>query len=245
MNDRSGPASFFRETTRAFGATIATRRGQFDLVAALCAQAFDLFEKNAAIQAEGAPQIACKGECAACCRLRVVATAPEIFVLARFVEVNAKAFEARGVMLSQRIADTALTVGDLDEADRMAARRYCPFIENDLCLAYRLRPLACRGHAALDRQACISAADGGGEDAPVSTPHLVVRSLVQNAMMNGLRQARLAWGLYELTRGLKIAIDSQGVIDAWLRGADPLAPAAIPDFDAAEAAAMFDGLQPA
>ncbi|WP_442756571.1 YkgJ family cysteine cluster protein [Methylocystis sp. JAN1] len=238
----AGPASFFQATTRAFGATIAGRWERPDLVAALCAQAFDSFEKNVTLQSEGAPAIACKGECAACCRLRVVATAPEIFLLARFVDANTQAFAARNVRLAERISDTAQAIGNLGEAERMAARRYCPLIENDLCLAYRLRPLACRGHAALDREACVSAAEGGGEEPAVSTPHLVVRSLVQNAMLNAVRQARLAWGLYELTQGLRIACGSSGLLDAWLRGGDPLAPATIPDFDLAEAASLFDAI---
>lgn len=244
MSDDSGPASFFRAATEAFGATISARQKHIDLVAGLCAQAFDLFERNVAIQAEGTPQIACKGECAACCRLRVVTTAPEIFLLARFVEANAQAFEARGTMLSQRIISIALSVGNLDEAGRMAAKRECPFIESDLCLAYRLRPLACRGHAALDRRACVSVAAGGEGDASVSTPHLVVRSLVQSAMMNGMRKAGLAWGLYELTRGVKTAISAQSALDAWLGGGDPLAEAKIPDFDAVEAVKLFDALSP-
>lgn len=241
----NGPAAFFQATTEAFGATIAARRGQPDLVAALCAQAFDIFENNVALQAEDAPAVACKGECAACCQLRVVATAPEIFLLARFVGVNSQAFEARGVMLAERIGDAAHAVGDLGEAERMDAKRYCPLIEKDLCLAYRLRPLACRGHAALDKQACVSAAAGENEDATASMPHLVVRSLVQNAMLNGMRQARLAWGLYELTKGLWIACNSPTTIDAWLRGDDPLAPATIPAFDHAEAVSLFDAITPA
>lgn len=237
-----GPASFFRATSRAFGETVAARRNQADLVGALCAQAFDMFEKNVVIQAEGAPAIACHGECAACCRLRVVATAPEVFLLARFVDVNAPAFEARGIDLSRRIAEAAETVGSLDEASRLAARHNCPLIEKDLCLAYRLRPLACRGHAALDKQACISTAEGDGDEATISTPHLVVRSLVQNAMMNALRQSGLPWGLYEITRALKIALQTPAAIEAWLDGEDPLSAALIPEFDLGEAASLFDGI---
>jgi Fe-S-cluster containining protein len=243
MSDE-GPAAFFRATSRAFRDTILFRRGQADLVAALCAQAFDIFEKNVALQAEDAPAIACHGECAACCRLRVVATAPEIFLLARFVSVNSPAFAARGIMLSERIADAARIVGSLSEAERMAAKRNCPLIEKELCLAYRLRPLACRGHASLDKQACISAAEGEIEDAAVSTPHLVVRSLVQNAMINSLRRADLAWGLYELTKALSIACESPRAIKSWLDGGDPLAAALIPEFDYAEASSVFEAIAP-
>ena len=92
MSEEIGPASFFQSTSRAFGETISARRTRPELVALLCAQAFDSFTKNVAIQAEGDPALACHGECAGCCRLRVVATAPEVFLLARFISVNAAAF---------------------------------------------------------------------------------------------------------------------------------------------------------
>ena len=81
----NGPSAFFKAMTSAFRETIAARRNYVDLVGALCAQAFDSFERNVEIQAEGAPALACKGECAACCTLQVAVTAPEAFLLARFI----------------------------------------------------------------------------------------------------------------------------------------------------------------
>lgn len=206
MSDDYGPSSFFRSVSRAFDATIASRRQEPDLVGLLCAQAFDNFANNAAIQAQEQPALACQGECAACCRLRVVATAPEVFLIARFVSLNYEAFAARGVSLSARISEADRAVGGMTETQRLKVQYVCPFIEKELCLAYRVRPLACRGHAAFDRKACVAAAKGEATEAFVSTPYLVVRSLVQNAMMSALRRTRLAWGLYELNRALRIAI---------------------------------------
>jgi len=242
MSDDNGPSAFFKQTAAAFAQTIAPRRGRAELVGALCAQAFDGFEKNAAIQAEGAPAPACAGECAACCALRVVATAPEIFLVARFVAVNAPAFLERGVDLLRRVAETEAAVGGLGEAERLAMRRNCSLLEAGLCLAYRVRPLACRGHAAFDRDACGKVAAGEDVQIDVSTPHLVVRSLVQNAMMSALRDAGLAWRLYEINRGMHIALKTKDAIDRWIAGEDPLAPAAIGEFDMREAAQAFDAI---
>ena len=200
-SDKNGPAAFFKAMSGVFGETVRARRDKADFVGALCVQAFDCFEKNVAIQAEGQPSLACKGECAACCTLRVAATAPEVFLMARFVAVNAPAFAEAGIDLPRRIADTAAVVGGLSETQRIAVRRECPFIENGLCLAYRVRPLACRGHASFDKEACVKATAGESVEAPVSTPHLVVRSLVQNALLFALRRRRTRLGPLRAQRG--------------------------------------------
>lgn len=237
-----GPQAFFSAMTQAFGATIGAARARPDFVGALCLQAFDSFEGNVAIQAEGAPAIACKGDCPACCVIRVVATAPEIFLVTRFVAANAAFLLQHGIDLVGRIRETAAAAAGLGERERMALSRICPFIENGLCLAYRVRPLACRGHASYDKQSCLDATAGLPVETSVSAPHLVVRSLVQNAMMSSLRSAGLAFGLYELNGGVALALSRPDCEARWIAGGDPLAPAAIPDFDAAEAAATFDAL---
>jgi len=146
------------------------------------------------------------------------------------------------VDLVRRIAEMDAAIGGLPEAQRIAVRRDCPFIENGLCLAYRLRPLACRGHAAFDKEACIEAAAGENVKTAISTPHLVVRGLVQNAMMSALRGAGLSWGLYEFNRALHIASSTPDAQEKWIAGEDPLALAAIDEFDAGEAAATFDAI---
>lgn len=238
-----GPSAFFKATSQAFSETIDVRRTRPELVALLCAQAFDGFSKNVAIQAEGEPALACHGECAACCRLRVAATAPEIFLLARFVSVNAAAFAERGVMLLKRIADADRAIGGLSEEQRMLVQHVCPLIEDGLCLAYKIRPLACRGHAAFDKASCVAAARGEAVETEVSAAHLVVRRLVQNALMAALRRAGLAWGLYEVNRGLNIALSAPDALEQWISGEDPLTPARISDFDLIEAGAIFDAVE--
>lgn len=235
-----GPSAFFKATSHAFGETIDAHRTRPELVALLCAQAFDSFAKNVAIQSEGEPALACHGECAACCCLRVAATAPEIFLLARFVSVNAAAFAERDVMLLKRIADADRTIGGQSEEQRMLVQHACPLIEGGLCLAYKIRPLACRGHAAFDKASCVAAARGEDVETAVSAAHLVVRSLVQNALMAALRRAGLAWGLYEINRALNIALSAPDALEQWISGDDPLQSARVPDFDMAEAGAIFD-----
>jgi Fe-S-cluster containining protein len=238
----SGPSAFFKATSHAFSETISSCRRRPELVALLCGQAFDGFSKNVEIQAEGEPALACHGECSACCRLRVAATAPEIFLLARFVSVNAAAFAERDVMLLKRIADADQAIGGLSEEQRMLVQYACPLIEGELCLAYKVRPLACRGHAAFDKALCVAAARGEAVETPVSASHLFVRSIVQNALMAALRRYGLAWGLYEVSGALNCALSAPDALERWISGQDPLARARIPDFNPVEAGAIFDAV---
>jgi hypothetical protein len=75
--DDNTPLALFKALQLAFGETIRGSRGRPDFVKQLTAQAFDSFDGNIAIQTEGMPALACDQGCAACCKLRVAATAPK------------------------------------------------------------------------------------------------------------------------------------------------------------------------
>lgn len=222
----NGPAAFFRTTSRSFRDAIKAHRGRAGLIGALCAQAFNSFDKTVPVLSH-APELACDEERSGCRQLPAVATAPEILLLAHFLY--------------------GIEHGEAAESDGAAQRRdhlwNCPLVENRLCLAHKLRPLACRGgvgYRALNCDKLACAADGGDNDAWLSKPHLVVRSLVQNAMMDALRREGMSWGLYEIAGALRIARDAPMAAREWLAGGDPLAPAAAPEFDRDRAAAIFD-----
>lgn len=228
----NGPAAFFRMTSQDFRDAIKARRGEAGLIGALCAQAFNFFDKSVPASAHASGKLACAGECPDCRRLRTVATAPEILLLAHFLYGIERGAGREGVAASYSGAQAPNNVWD------------CPLIENRLCLAYKLRPLACRGLAGRHERACdkldCAAAGGGDNEASLSNPHLVLRSLVQNAMMNALRREGMAWGLYDIAGGLRIARDAPLAAREWLAGGDPLAPASAPEFDRRRAAEIFD-----
>lgn len=241
--DDFGPLAFFRALHQAFGQTLAVRKGHADLVEGLMAQAFDSFAGNAEIQAEGHPPLACHKGCATCCTLRVVATAPEIFLVARYIRNTAGVLAKIGVDLRARIAAADLATRGFGEAERVTLRRQCPFIiTGGVCCIYPVRPLACRGHASYDVRACAEAAAGKRDEVPVSLPHATVRSLVQNAMQSALRDAGYAWLCHELNHGLTIALDDGTAFESWAAGEDVLAPARVADIRAEEMARTFDAI---
>ena len=237
-DNAKGPEAFYLELKSAFGQTL-TRFGEApESIGALCSIAFNAFETNIDAKQEITPQLACRGDCPACCCLRVTVTAPEALLLARFISVNAAAFNERNVDLVARITAINAAVGSLSEAERMAAGRSCAMLEAGFCLAYKIRPLACRGHASFDAEACAAAIAGQNVDVPVSAEHMVLRSLVQSAMMAAMHEAGLASGLYELNSAVALALTTPDAPRLWARREDPLGKAKISDFDGNDAAAF-------
>lgn len=239
----SSPRDFFQALHHAFDATLAAQRGSPRVVEALLGQAFDCFDGNVAIQTEGEPPLACQRGCATCCALRVVATAPEVLLVARFLRAVAPGLAGRGIDLIGAVRAADAQTAGLGEHARLRLRLMCPYIARGTCVIYAVRPLACRGHASHDVKACVAAAGGRLVQVPHSEGHRRVRALVQNAMQSSLRDAGLAWGMYELNRGVLLALERADSEAAWLRGEDPLAGAAIHDVPAAEMAAVFDQLR--
>jgi Fe-S-cluster containining protein len=202
---------------------------------------FDMFEVNIGPQSRHLPALACRKGCPSCCILRVTATAPEIFLLADYVQQIDSAPSGAAIGLRRRIALADRATRGLGETERMALREPCPFIVRGVCIVHPVRPLACRGHASFDRQACARAAAGRDVEVPLSEPHRSLRGLVQTALQSALRTAGLSWGLYEMNHGLMLALDGKARDAAWLAGSDSLAPAAV-EFDGTTAAERFDAL---
>lgn len=242
ISESSEPADFFRAMHERFGRILVAGRDRVGVVAALTSEAFDLFERNVDIQTEGLKVLACHKGCPACCCIRVSATAPEILLLADYIRRIHATPSGAQLDLPRRIAEANAVTHGLPPQQRMAAQCFCPLILNDSCVIHPVRPLACRGHAAFDKEACIEAAAGRAVEVPLSEPHAVMRSLVQNALQSALRAHGYAWQSYELIHGLHLALKHADAEARWSRGDDVLAPALIADTDWPALAGMFDEL---
>lgn len=241
-----GPKAFFQAQQAAFGRTLESVHHESKsetLVPRLLAQAYDSFEHNAAQQAQGQPPLDCGRGCAACCSLRVTATAPEVLGVARFLKAVQPSLLARGIDLVGRLQQAQAQTAGLSESERVQVRKECPFIAQGVCVIYSVRPLACRGHASHDRRSCADAAAGRAGEVAYSHAHMTVRSLVQNAMQSAMRDQGLAWSSYELLAGTVLALAHGDAEAAWLAGQDPLAAARVDEVDPEEMAQVFDALK--
>lgn len=108
--------------------------------------------------------VSCRKGCAACCSMLVPLSAPEAFAIMDYVHsspaerqqwLSARFDEARILLESKGLWDqlvelgkTDHTIGDDDLASLnqqyYALRVPCPFLQDDLCSIYDVRPAACR-----------------------------------------------------------------------------------------------------
>lgn len=231
---------FFQQLHQHYSQAMGQWRGDTTLLDAVLNMAWRSFDANVQAQCEGLPELDCQKGCATCCTLRVTATAPEVLMLARFMRAIDPALKARGIDLPAQVAKADDHTQGLSEPERIKARQRCPFIAQGVCVIYQVRPLACRGLASYDKRACAQAASGKRDDIPYSEPHMRVRSLVQNALQSAMRDAKLAWGNYELNQALTMALKDPTLEMRWLQGDDPFASAQVEEIDPAEMAETFD-----
>lgn len=237
------PVAFFNALHAGYAQAMRRHPGRENLVDAVLSMAFDSFDGNVEIQAEGHPPIACHKGCATCCTLRVTATAPEVLLIARYIKAAAHLLAKADIDLAQRVADADAVTRGLSEAERVKLRRRCAYIHNGVCVIYQVRPLACRGHASYDKKACVEAAAGRADVVPISTPHQVVRSLVQSSLQSALRDGGYAWASYELNHALMIALQNPDAAVQWLGGQDVFADARVQEVSIDEMAAAFDAIK--
>jgi Fe-S-cluster containining protein len=240
LPEASNPIAFFKAMRRVFSLSLTTGGVPRNPIDDLSQQAYESFARSISCDAKQDSGVACHGGCASCCTIRVAATAPEILMLARKIRAFPRKLSSE---LTRRIAAADRETRRLDQRQRMASKLVCPLIENDHCVAYAVRPLACRSHASYDEEACRDALQGGTAEVPVSALHLTVRSLVQNAMQSALRDAGLAWGSYELNQALHIALRDETSECAWMAGDDVFAPALITHISLREMAETFDAIK--
>jgi Fe-S-cluster containining protein len=207
------------------------------MVDQLVESASAIFAGNVEAQSQGLPDLACKKGCATCCTIGVAATAPEILMITKYLPQHADAATI------QRIASAYLATRGLDGSERMALGEICPFVDGGVCVIYAVRPLACRGHASYDEGACIEALAGRDRHVPISSPHIMVRNFVQNAMQSSLRDVGLAWAAYELNEAVQIALTFSNTERDWRAGRDVFAEALLDDVSLEEIASAFDAIK--
>ena len=241
--------ALYQALHRRFDEALARLAGRPALVPALLGMAFDQLEVAGdakpdpdAPQPPAAP--ACTAGCASCCQLRVLVTAPEVFLMTRFLRSIVPPLAERGIDLITPLHEVHAATRGLGEFARAQRRQPCAFVVQGRCIVYAVRTLACRAHVSFNRQACLDAASGALVVVPHDEPRRIARGLVQNALQSALRDAGLAWQVYELHHALVLAWAGEGAEAAWAAGADPLAAAAVDEVPREEMAAAFERLRP-
>jgi len=158
----------------------------------------------------------CKTGCFWCCYMRVRATPLEVLCIVDFLRSCLGPRELSE--LQQRLAATDETTRGMDSYQRACAKMICPLLVDSKCLAYAVRPIACRVYHSLSLSDCEVPLDD--EDRSVTIrPDISALSMgISAGLTEGLRTVGLQTRQLELIAGLRIAMDEPGLVKRWLAG---------------------------
>lgn len=99
-----------------------------------------------------ADQVDCKAGCDYCCHYRVAAFTHEIIIIFRFLQQQCSAEERQAIL--ERITANAGTISKLSDVEHFRTNIPCSFLQNQQCLIYPIRPVACAGCYSTSKAVC-------------------------------------------------------------------------------------------
>jgi len=172
-------------------------------------------------------RIACHDGCHWCCHLKVSVTAPEVFVIAEYLEHSAPALVRERI--KARAAELAQDPRIFSSDAKAEAHIPCSMLtEHGGCSVYAVRPLTCRGYNALDSESCRRMLDDDQEF--VASNEAWARECAAESLgfLAALGDAQLPAELLELTSALHTALSEPNALQRWLSG-EPIFAASLAD----------------
>lgn len=181
---------------------------------------FDLTQERMAAMFPPAQPVACAKGCTYCCHLLVFTDAPVVLLIAD---------DLRRTLAPAAVEELTARLAAFEEADyglSTVPRPACPLLVDSLCQAYDTRPLVCRAQNALDVRQCVMKYEGGRNMVVAHDIPLNVWNAVSEGLSAGLAEAGLgADGTLELSKALRIALETPDAAGRWLAGEALFAPA--------------------
>lgn len=158
---------------------------------------------------EAGPKTDCTAGCTYCCSVRIEASDPEIFYIAREVKKRPKAqVDALTERLQRHVAASKAD-------DAPSHRTACAFLESQLCSIYAIRPAVCRKAHSLSVESC--------RNLDPEIPQNLELVLQAEALMKGTseayRQVKLHASAHELCHGVLLALTDETAEPRWHGGA--------------------------
>lgn len=155
--------------------------------------------------------LACRSGCAFCCHFTVDVRPAEVFQILDFVDRSFTA-GARSRIQAAIHANAAELAG-LDEEQRVTRNIRCPFLDDDRCSIYPVRPQSCRNYHATDVAGCEQSwGDPGNLDIdPEFAPGVYQAGEAHVEAVSGvLAEAGFDVDAYELSVALAAALTDPG-----------------------------------
>ena len=207
---------------------------------------------DGALSLAGEQPLACHAGCAHCCYQAVGVSVPEVLAIYWHLKEtsSAQSFESR----LDRVRQADTKTRGLSDAERLSPEYPCPFLDDERCSIYEVRPLACRGKNSLDAEACKSSLHdarvreqflAGTFAVPCFTQPVRAFHAVAAGVQLALHELHGLWMLpLELTAAFRILADAPDeTSEAWLSGKDAFVAARGGDAGASPFIATLVGRQ--
>jgi Fe-S-cluster containining protein len=165
---------------------------------------------------EGAPA-ACKKGCAWCCYQEVFAVTHEFLYLREYV-FQSLTEEQRNRIL-ERARDKVRQTMNLPLDEQLKVRASCPFLEEDSCMAYAARPMACRIYLSSSLSSCKKAHErpsNGKAIARLFEFPLLAGRMLNEGFVAYLKQSGIQSAELPLEQGYSSMISTGQTMEDWI-----------------------------
>jgi Fe-S-cluster containining protein len=158
---------------------------------------------------DGGSQFACKAGCTHCCHVRVEALEPEVFLIAR--ELRQWPDQKLGEVIVRLQNHVAIVKSMPVEQHRIA----CPFLQQNLCSIYAVRPSVCRKAHSFDVTKCATP----GADIPQNLDLVLKAEALMKGTTEAYRSIELRASAHELGQAVLLALTDDAAESRWADGA--------------------------
>jgi Fe-S-cluster containining protein len=179
----------------------------------------------AQIQAQVGKNLDCREGCSHCCYRVISCTLPEVIRVASHILETFSNYEI-GV-LHKRLYQYEREVIPSFGLDLYKLRPACPLLVDGRCSVYEARPLECRAMNSEDVSACARFKEfpNLNPGIPMIKPQVQVTEAVTHGLVEASKANGLVFGLHDLGRALKVALDEPDAMQGWVDNVHSFAPA--------------------
>ncbi len=176
------------------------------------------------------PVIACKKKCSHCCRFRVAISTAEAISIAYYIKETflPKELDRLKTVLNTLATETA----KMNTVEWTMSGLTCPFLVNEECFIYPVRPLSCRGWNSTDVNLCEYSLvnEAVFHELPKHQWEMqqLISVVILDAINEGINEVGLDGNRVELITALKILICDEDAVKKWLAGEDIFNEAMLP-----------------
>lgn len=139
-----------------------------------------------AILTHSEKSIACKSGCSYCCYLKKETTPVEAIIISDFIRKKFDDDQISGAVTNAKANISELE--SLSDSEQIALNQRCPFLIEDRCSIYEVRPIKCRNAHATDAALCKKCFDNPGDTSIPSSYHKSLH-LAANGISRGFESA--------------------------------------------------------